>query len=142
MKRLLIGLAAVAAVSGPAYAAETELCPASIETQQSVKSAPYPFRAVAVARVSQLMGLTFFDGDPKDEASLAPDDEVKSGGKIVSTWSFPPGNARGTYLQCAFTDTTIVLQRKLEAAITKCAVTYDAHEEVGGLPAILKIDCK
>lgn len=141
MKSLLIGLALAAPVW--AHADEAAICPASIQTQQSAPKVPYPFIAVAAkTTTSQLKGLTFFDGDPKDQASLAPDSENKVGGQIVSTWTFPPGNERPTYVRCLYEDTSVVLQRTLDAKITSCKVTLDEKEEVSGYPAIRRIDCK
>lgn len=142
MKASSLALAAAMALPCIANAAETDICPAAIQTQQDAKQVPYPFRAVEIKRESPLMGLTFFDGDPKELASLAPDEEKHAGGLIVSTWTFPPGNPRGITTQCLYEGTRIVLERALDSAITSCQVTSDPKLDVGGLPFIRRIDCK
>jgi len=88
------------------------------------------------------MGITFFDGDPKDEASLAPDNEQKAAGTIVSTWKFTAERKRGTFVRCSYFGTSLQLQRRLVPPPGMCAVTYDDKASTGGLPTILKITCK
>ena len=55
------------------------------------------------------MGITFFDGDPKDEASLAPDDEKKVTGTTVSTWKLAGGDKSGTFMRCSYFGTSVQL---------------------------------
>jgi hypothetical protein len=139
MYSVLIALLALVAEGVPADAG---LCPGALTTKQEAMSVPGGFTATVDLKPSPFMGLTFFDGDPKGEASLAPDEEKHVGDTIVSTWAFPPGNSRGNYLQCAYFGTSVALQRKLDPMISKCVVTYDTHEEIGGLPFIRRIECK
>jgi len=138
---MLATRAALAALCGSAFAAEGDICPAHLETRQSVK-APYPFQAVPGESASPLMGITFFDGDPKDEASLAPDDEKKVTGTTVSTWKFAGSDKSSTFVRCSYFGTSVQLQRRLVPAPGTCTVTYDANVSTGGLPTILKIACK
>jgi len=141
MNRMLIEAAALVTLCGSAFAAESDICPAHLETQQSAK-APYPFQAVPDKHASPLMGITFFDGDPKDEASLAPDREKKLAATTVSTWTFDAGKKGSTFVRCSYFSTSVQLQRPLTPTPGTCAVTYDDKTFTGGLPTILKIDCK
>jgi hypothetical protein len=141
LRRVLIEVVAYAALCGSAFAAETDICPARLETRQSAK-APYPFQLVSGDDASPLMGVTFFDGDPKDEASLAPDNEKKSAGTTVSTWKFAADDKLGTFVRCSYFGTSLQLQRRLVPTPGTCAVTYDDKVSTGGLPTILKIICK
>ncbi len=130
-----------AAQAGVAYAAEADICPATLTTTQTGK-APYPYTAKPGATTAPLMGITFFDGDPKDEASLAPDSEKSVGGKITSVWKFDTSSKAGTYVSCSYFGTTMTLERKLVPTPASCTVTYDAKTTTGGLPTILNIACK
>ncbi|MFO1187621.1 MAG: STY0301 family protein [Alphaproteobacteria bacterium] len=133
-------LAAITALAMPAAHA-SELCPASLTTTQTAAAVPAGFTASVEAASAPFMGLTFFDGKPSDKASLAPDEEKPMGETLVSTWTFPPGNPRGYYLRCSYFGTQIALQRALDPIITKCWVTYDMKQSIGGLPFIKRIDC-
>jgi hypothetical protein len=141
LKLILIEIALFAALCGATYAAEGDVCPAHLETRQSAK-APYPYQLVPSEDASPLMGVTFFDGDPKDEASLAPDDEKKAAGTSVSTWKFATDDKSGTFVRCSYFGTSLQLQRRLVPTPGTCAVTYDDKTFTGGLPTILKITCK
>lgn len=138
MNRLSISLAF--ALLAPASQA-SGLCPATLATTQSAPSVPAGFTASVEAAPAPFMGLTFFDGKPSERVSLAPDEEKPGGGTLVSMWKFPPGNPRGYYLQCTYFGTQIALQRALDPIITKCFVTYDTKQSIGGLPFIKRIDC-
>jgi hypothetical protein len=132
---------ACAALCGAAFAAESDVCPARLETRQIAK-APYPYQLVSGEEASPLMGVTFFDGDPKDEASLAPDSEKKAAGTTVSTWKFAADDKLGTFVRCSYFGTSLQLQRRLVPTPGTCTVTYDDKVSTGGLPTILKLTCK
>jgi hypothetical protein len=138
---MLATRAALAALCGPAFAAEGDICPAHLETRQSVK-APILSRRSRARALSPRMGITSFDGDPKDEASLAPDDEKKVTRTTVSTWKFAGGDKPSTLVRCSYFGTSVQLQRRLVPTPGTCTVTYDANVSTGGLPTILKIACK
>ena len=141
MKLILIELVLLSALCGSTFAAEGDICPVHLETRQSAK-APYPYQLVPSNGASPLMGITFFDGDPKGEASLAPDSEERAAGKTVSTWKFAADDKRGVFVRCSYLGTSLQLQRRLVPTPGICTVTYDEKVSTGGLPTILKIACK
>jgi hypothetical protein len=141
LKLFLIELALLSSLCGSTFAAEGDICPAHLETRQSAK-APYPYQLVPSNDASPLMGVTFFDGDPKDEASLAPDNGKKAAGTTVSTWKFAADDKLGIFVRCSYLGTALQLQRRLVPTPGTCAVTYDDKVSTGGLPTILKITCK
>ena len=130
-----------AALCDATFAAEVDVCPGRLETRQSAK-APYPYQLVPGNDAAPLMGITFFDGDPKDEASLAPDNETKAAGTTVSTWKFAADSNLGTFVRCSYFGTSLQLQRRLVPSPGMCTVTYDDKSSTGGLPTIFKISCK
>jgi hypothetical protein len=82
----------------------------------------------------QLAGLTFFDGKPEENASLAPDDEKRRKHETVSTWKFD--KARPTWVVCRYAGIGTTLTRELPRNTSTCVVTYTR-----GATAIAKIDC-
>jgi hypothetical protein len=141
LRLIPIGLAVFAALYGSTFAAESDICPARLDTRQSAK-APYPYELVPGDGASPLMAITFFDGNPKDEASLAPDGEKKAAGTTVSTWKFAADDKLGLFVRCSYFGTSLQLQRRLVPTPAMCTVTYDDKVSTGGLPTILKITCK
>ena len=69
--------------------AEEVGCPAQIVTAQSLTKAAPGWTERKDASPNVLAGLTFYDGRPEEQASLAPDEKhVK--GKLVETWELFP----------------------------------------------------
>jgi hypothetical protein len=138
LRPILIEVVMFTALCGSTFAAEGDICPVRLETRQSAKD---PYELVHGNDASPLMGVTFFDGDPKDEASLAPDNETKVAATTVSTWKFVTDDKLGIFVRCSYFGTSLELQRRLVPPPGMCAVTYDDKVSTGGLPTILKITC-
>lgn len=58
------------------------------------------------------------------EYELAPDDEKKSGGKIVQTWNLKDYRTMPLFLRCRYHDTSAVLFADLAAALATCTFTF------------------
>ena len=109
MKKLVY-LLSIVMVSQVAIA-ESIQCPESIKTQQSMKDKVNGWD-VFIAGWSAghaLNGVTFFDAHPKEEASLAPDNEDKKDNKLV--WSFKSKNQ--IWFACRYIDTKVQLLKML-----------------------------
>jgi hypothetical protein len=89
-----------------------------------------------------LAGITFFDGKPENNASLAPDKQTRQNGKDVTFWNFGRDSKQPIFIACRYAWTSVTLQRELPKEIHSCTVTYDSRQTVAGLPTIEKIDCK
>jgi hypothetical protein len=110
-------------------------CPPQVNVRQQLTQ-PVPGWSVAHDIIpTRFEGITFFDGKPEENASLAPDSEVKRAGKTLSTWTFNPG-ARPTYAACRYLLTNVMLVRPLPKGIRTCSITYGQND------VIEKIDCK
>lgn len=126
----------------PAKAADPLSCPATVQVRQQL-AAPVPGWSAGIDKLpNALAGITFFDGSPSGNASLAPDKQSRVSGKEVAVWTFDPANSRPAFLACRYANTSVTLQRELPKAVRSCTVTYNPRETVSGLPAIEKIDCK
>ncbi|MGD1070662.1 MAG: STY0301 family protein [Bryobacteraceae bacterium] len=123
------------------FGADSVQCPPRIEVNQQLVIQPPGWSVISDEMPHQLAGLTFFDGNPRDKASLAPDKQTPVNGKTVALWTF--GVSRGPiWIACRYASTDRVLARQLPGTIRTCSITYATRETIDGLPVIEKIDCK
>jgi hypothetical protein len=144
MPIILRGLALAALLAAvPAVAADKIACPAEIKASAAQLAVPVEgWTARADSVPTQLSGVTFYEGAPKDGGSLAPDDEKRTKAKLTSTWRLAGIPSGVFWLSCRYANTTLTLERQLPAATKECTVDYDATSTVDGLPAIQDISCK
>ena len=116
-------------------------CPPSIEVKQQLASQPAGWSVIPDEAAHQLAGVTFFEGNPRDRASLAPDRQTTMGGKSVALWTFG-SNRDPVWIACRYASTDRVLTRELAKSVRTCTITYSTRETIDGLPVIEKIDCK
>jgi hypothetical protein len=125
-----------------AIAAEPAACPATVNVHQQLTAPVAGWSAVNDDALHQLAGVTFYDGPPQEKASLVYDDITKAAGKQIAKWTFAPRRERATWIACSYSGTSVVLAKTLPPGIASCTVTYDARQQVAGLPVIEKIACK
>jgi hypothetical protein len=131
----------LAALAAAAATAEDVRCPASIATTQSLSGAVPGWTDKKNTSPNVLAGLTFYDGPPEEQASLAPDEkDVK--GKLVESWELFPNPPRQNWLVCIYSGTSITLARPLPKELRACTVTFDPQQTVDGYPLIERIACK
>jgi hypothetical protein len=130
------------AVLGAALASAEDIhCPERISTKQTLAQAVPGWADQMDATPNLLAGVTFYDGPPKDLASLVPD-ETHVKGKVLATWDLTPNSGRQYWLACGYAGTRVTLARALPKELRTCTVTYDPKETVDGLPSIERIACK
>jgi hypothetical protein len=135
-----ITLGFVFILTGAAYA-QDGYCPKSIAVTQTADKVPDGWTAGQDKSPNDLSALTFFDGPPDQEASLAYDSWTKRNGLAYGVWHFTPNSSQGTWLSCHYAGTNVVLNKKLPASTSECTVTYDPKVTVAGNPEIKKITC-
>jgi hypothetical protein len=142
MHILRTGLVATATVIAPLPASAADsLCPDTVSVTQS-GVAPPGWSASSSKTPIQLEMVTFYNGPPKDEASLVYDDFKRAKDSSIATWKFPK-DPREYWVKCSYRGTTLELSKALPPAVSTCRVTYD--REAGppsGLPAIKSIACQ
>ena len=128
---------------GPArlFAADPVQCPPRIEVNQRLAVQIPGWSAISDQIPHQLAGLTFFDGNPRDQASLAPDKQTTVNGKTVAVWTFGV-SGRPIWVACRYAATDVMLTRELPRAVRTCSIAYATRETIDGLPVIDKVDCK
>ena len=136
-----LGLSFVLILAGHACAQDA-YCPKSISVTQTADKVPDGWTAGQDKSPIQLSALTFYDGPPDQEASLAYDSWTKRSGLAYAVWHFTPNSGSGTWLSCHFAGTNVVLSKKLPASTSECTVTYDPKVTIAGNPEIKKIVCQ
>ena len=97
---------------GSAHADEL-LCPPSIMVSERPKSSvgsEWSVRTTDDAR--PLGGVEFYDGDPKENVSIIPQRQFRSGRDDVAVWSFGTSDVP-VWLGCRYSATALLLTRQL-----------------------------
>lgn len=130
-------VATTVATLGTLALAEPIACPPSISVKEALdKTAPEPWAARFDASSRALAGVSFFDGDPNDQRSIAPvRDSPLAGRDRVATWRFGTSSVP-VWLVCRYLDSGATLSRPLPTTYRECRATYGA----GGI--IKAIDCR
>jgi hypothetical protein len=117
--------------------AENVVCPSSIAVKESLEhQAPEGWATQYDNSIRYLVGVTFFDGDPKENKSIAPiRDSPLSEKDRISLWRFGSSGVP-VWLGCKYLDTGVSLTRQLSISYEECRVSYGP----GGI--IKAINCK
>jgi len=140
---LLTGLlAAVTLLQGPTASGADSFCPETVSVKQA-GLAPAPEWSLSYSTTPiQLEIVTFYNGPPKDEASLVYDSWIDAKDSSTATWKFPK-DPRGYWIKCSYRGTTLELSKALTPTVSSCRVTYDRQtKSSAGLPAIKRIVCQ
>jgi hypothetical protein len=133
---------AAALLAAHSASASDSLCPDAVSVKQA-GVAPAPEWSVSYSGTpNELEMVTFYNGPPKDEASLVYDDFAKAKDSSTATWRFPK-DPRGYWVKCSYRGTTLELSKALPPTVSTCRVTYDRQAaSTAGLPAIKRIACQ
>jgi hypothetical protein len=118
---------------------QDSFCPQSISVKQTIDKVPGGWTAAQGKQPNNLSGITFYDGPPEQEASLAYDQWIRTGSIAIAKWQFEPSSS--IWIACHYSATSIVLQKQLPPKTSKCTVIYDTKVTVDGNPEIQKITC-
>jgi hypothetical protein len=143
--RFLLGLSIfIAVIAGVAVAAPEQAspvqCPSTVTVKdQELAQAPADWTVVHAQQPHRLAGVTFYEGPPEQEASLAPDSRRKiTAQKETQTWRFL---GPGIWIACSYSATDLALAQPLPKNTSSCTVTYNPQVSVAGYPEIQKIAC-
>src|SRR5579863_1695862 len=125
-----------------AMAEDPAACPDKIDVHEQLSTPPAGWSLIQDNAPHQLAGITFYDGPPKENASLVYDDITKSAGKQIARWHFASTGGRSTWIACRYAATAVTLTKALPGTVSGCAVVYDSRQQIAGEPAIEKISCR
>jgi hypothetical protein len=137
----LVTAAAALFVAIPASGADS-LCPDTVSVKQA-GTTPAPEWSLSYSTApTRLEMVTFYNGPPKDEASLAYDSWTDAKETSTAVWKLPK-DARGYWIKCSYSGTTLELSKALPPPVSSCRVTYERQAaSMAGLPAIKRVACQ
>jgi len=121
----------------PALAAELT-CPASITVDETLTSNHEGWTVGRTDLLRRLSGITIFEGNPADMASLIGEQRKPAKTMIVSTWRFTPGAQY--WVSCSYSGTRIVLSQPIPQSYRACIITYATDVSIDGAPEIRKVE--
>jgi opacity protein-like surface antigen len=141
LPRLLAGAILLAAAASAASASDS-ICPDTINVKQAGVAPAAEWSLSYSATPTELESVTFYNGPPKDEASLVYDTWNNAKDTSTATWKFPK-DARGYWIKCSYRGTTAELAKALPPVVSICRVSYERQAASGaGLPVIKRIACQ
>lgn len=119
------------------WAAEPN-CPAKLVVEETLKQDHEGWTEGRSDIPQRLSGITIFEGDPKELASLIGEQRKMSSKTMISTWRFAPGAQY--WISCTYSGTRITLSRPIPANYRSVVITYDMNVSIEGLPEIKKTE--
>ena len=121
----------------PCWAAEPN-CPTTLVVEQTLKQTPEGWIQGRSDIPQRLSGITIFEGDPKELASLIGEQRKTSKNTMISTWRFVPGAQY--WISCTYSGTRITLSRPIPFSYRALVITYGMNVSIDGLPEIKKTE--
>jgi hypothetical protein len=119
--------------SSPLWAIEADIsCPRSIAVEQRIVDKPNSWEVNYDEKSNGLKTVTFFDGPPKEMASLVYNHIMEKKKEIIATWDFSPTNERGYWITCSYNDTNAILVKAISSAVKGCQVIYERDPVLAG----------
>jgi hypothetical protein len=126
-----------------AMAVENIACPGSIQvTDPRLVTPQAGWTAIVEKTPHQLSSVTFYDGPIEEGASLVPDRHTKTQKTETALWQLDPKTARGYWLACRYSATSLNLGHALPKGLSECTVKYNSNEHIDGMAVIEGIACK
>lgn len=139
--RCLLLAGATLLAAGPTFAADS-ICPDTVTVKQAGVAPAAEWSLSYSATPTGLESVTFYNGPPKDEASLVYDSWSDARDTSTATWKLPK-DARGYWIKCSYRGTTAELAKTLPPAVSICRVIYERRAvSAAGLPLIRRIACQ
>ncbi len=113
-------------------------CPASIVVEETLRKGQEGWTEGRSDIPLRLSGITIFEGDPKELASLIGEERKTSKTTMVSTWRFTPGTQY--WISCTYSGTRIVLSRPIPLNYRAFVITYNMDVSIDGAPEIRKTE--
>lgn len=108
------------------------VCPDVLNVEQRA-APPSDWQVGYVERPARLIGVTVYDGLPRDRA-VGPTTRKSTGGTLTLRWRLRE-NRRSYYVECSYEQTTARLYTALPPGVLLCEAAFDLRvKAVGGHP--------
>jgi len=135
---LIVVMVACVPVTPESRAANVN-CPATVSINQKVDLVPPGWSVSSEPAVFRFINVTFSSGPPAEQAFLVPSSGTDNDQRRVSVWSFHPEDPTEKWISCQYSNTILMLSRKLPPGTRQCEVVYDlTHQR----PVAQKVTCK
>ena len=140
MTKCGVVLTSMLAIVLRAWAGEVN-CPATIKVEEHLlDSVEEGWTEGRAKELHRLAGVTIFDGNPANQASLIPKSRTISKTQTLATWTF--AKERQYWITCSYSGTAVVLSRAISEKFVSCSVTYSRNVLVSGHPEVQQINCE
>lgn len=116
------------------------VCPPSIGVTESLTQRYPGWTEGRATEPRRLSGMTVFEGDPKEQASLVGEERKVSKTVSTATWTFTPGGKY--FVSCSYSGTRAVLSSAIPQSLKSLTITYGTDVTIDGLPEIRKVAWK
>ena len=133
---------AAAVLLGLPLAGRAEIaCPDTLGVNQRAEP-PSGWSVIYGEQAPRLSGVTIFDGQPANRASIKYTRRRQSDKELTLTWDLG-SNPRSFYLQCSYERTTAQIATALPPGVRTCEVVYDRTTSyAGGGFSIKRMVCR
>jgi hypothetical protein len=133
--------AAAALISLPLVGRAEIACPDTLGVNQRAEP-PSGWSVIYGEQAPRLSGVTIFDGQPANRASIKYTRRRQSDKELTLTWDLG-SNPRSFYLQCSYERTTAQIATALPPGVRTCEVVYDRTTSyAGGGSPIKRMVCR
>jgi hypothetical protein len=116
----------IAVASGCTRASAVDFsCPPTLQSTQSAQDAQEGWQAADTGAAAALQSAELLSGDPADNASQVPDDASKDAKIETIVWNLVPNPNEPLWISCTYTNTRLVLVKRIPETAKQCVATYD-----------------
>jgi hypothetical protein len=142
MRTIHFKFLAAAALLGWSAGGRAEIaCPDTLSVSQRADP-PTGWSVTYAEQAPRLSGVTIFDGQPANRASIKYTNRRQSAKEMILTWDLGD-SPRSFYLQCSYERSTAQIASALPPGVRTCEVVYDRTVSYpGGGLAIKRMVCR
>lgn len=142
MKTIRFKVLAAAALLGWSAGGRAEFsCPDTLSVSQRADP-PRGWSVTYAEQAPRLSGVTIFDGQPANRASIKYTNRRQNAKEMILTWDLGD-SPRSFYLQCSYERSTAQIASALPPGVRTCEVVYDRTVSYpGGALAVKRMVCR
>lgn len=137
MRALLVSFGFVFSVA----VAHAGPCPATITVDEPLQGADGELPGLKVKVEHKFRYVSFYEGDPRDQADLAPDEDGPNPGKLEQRWELTRAPGQPITMVCRYHGTDRTYTEVVPSRVKSCVLSgeMDENGDVLGSP---ELECK